>query len=556
MTRSQSSLPAGPRHGPFAGVPVVAGFTLLSRVLGLARDAATAAVFGAGPALDAFTVAFRLPNLARRLLGEGALSAALLPALVRTRRDAGGGAADALAAAIVVRLAAALGAAALFASVVAGVAAGFVRNPEWRLLCGLTAVCAPLAAFTCVAAQLAAALHARERFAAAAACPILLNLLWLAGVAGAVGLLGGGAPAGTAIYAVAAAVTLAGAVQVAFLVGALRRAGFVWRWDPAGTRAGVAGVRAAVLPVLAGLSVTQVNALLDGFLAWGLAAPAGDPAAELLPGVPYPLRAGAASALYFGQRLYQFPVGVFGAAVGTVLFPRFAAAGGDELKRSAAAGLRVVLYVGLPASVGLVLTADLLTAALLGRGAFDAAAAARTAAAAAALGAGAWAACGLSVAARLYYATGDRRTPVVVGVWAVGGEPAAQRGPRLAVGGGGVGGGGGGGDLRAVSGPAGAVEPGRPRLAGRGPDGGGRAGGAGGGRGGGGLPGGPAAVRAGGVEPPARGRTRRRGARRGRGLPPPDAGAGDAGGLGAGGPRGAGRLERGAPIGPARRTGG
>ena len=413
---------------PFAGVPVVAGLTLMSRVLGLARDAATAAVFGAGPVLDAFTVAFRLPNLARRLLGEGALSAALLPALVSLREERGDAAADGLASVVVGRLAIGLGAAGLTAAAVLtplALGAGGLSG-EWRSLCGLTAACAPLAGFTCVAAQLSAALHARGRFAAAAFCPVLLNLFWLAGVAVAAAAVGAGGARGTAIYAVAAAVTVAGAAQVAFLLFALRRAGFGWRWDVDGTRAAVAGVRAAVLPVLLGLSVTQFNALLDGLLAWGLAAPAGDPGAELLPGVGYPLEPGAASRLYFAQRLYQFPVGVFGVAVGTVLFPRFAAAasspggGGRRLEEEVKAGLRSVLFVGLPASAGLMLTVDLLTAVLLGRGAFDAADAAATASAAAALGAGAWAGCGLSVAARACYAAGDRRTPVVVGVWAVG----------------------------------------------------------------------------------------------------------------------------------------
>ena len=401
---------------------MVAGLTLLSRLLGLARDAATAAAFGAGPVLDAFTVAFRLPNLARRLLGEGALSAAVLPALVKTREASGDAASDALAAAVVGRLALGLGAATLLAeALLIPLALGRVGGlgDEWRLLCGLTAACGPLATFTCVGAQFAAALHARGRFAAAAFCPILLNLCWLAGVAGAAWLLAQGAPKERAIYSVAAAVTAAGAVQVAFMAFALRRAGFVWRWDPAGTRAAVAGVRAAVAPALVGLSIAQVNSLVDGFAAWGLAAPADDPAAALVAGLGYPLRAGAASELFFAQRLYQFPVGLLGVTVGTVLFPLFAAALRDELRDAALSGLRLVLYLGAPASVGLVLTADLLSAVLLSRGAFDETAAARTAAAAAWLGAGAWAGCGLSVASRVFYAADDRRTPVTVGVWAV-----------------------------------------------------------------------------------------------------------------------------------------
>ena len=421
-------VPAPPDSAPrpFAGVPVVAGFTLLSRILGLARDAATAGVFGAGPALDAFTVAFRLPNLARRLLGEGALSAALLPALVRLKKEKGDAAADALAAAVAGRVAVGLGAAGVAAAAVLIPLASGVGglSADWRLLCGLTAACAPLAACTCVAAQLAAALHARGRFAAAAACPILLNLGWLLGVAAAARVLGGGAAKADAVYWVAGAVGAAGFAQVAFLYAALRRAGFERRRPSPDTRAAVKAVRAAVVPVLLGLSVTQFNALLDGLLAWGLAAPAGDPGAELLSskwtgGVGYPLRAGAASRLYYAQRLYQFPVGVLGVAAGTVLYPRFAAAAKGELAGAVLGGVRLTVFLGVPASVGLILTADLLTDVLLGRGAFDAADAAATASATACLAAGAWAACGLSVLTRAFYAAGDRRTPVRIGVWAV-----------------------------------------------------------------------------------------------------------------------------------------
>ncbi|QDT14747.1 murein biosynthesis integral membrane protein MurJ [Alienimonas californiensis] len=411
----------------FQGAPVVAALTLLSRLLGLARDMATAAVFGAGPVLDAFTVAFRLPNLARRLLGEGALSAAVLPALVKTREDRGEVESDALAAAVIGRLTVGVGLATLLAEVVLiPLALGWVGDldEEWRLLWGLTAACGPLATFTCVGAQYAAALHARRRFAAAALCPVLLNLFWIAGTVGAALWIAAGAGTERAIYSVAAAVSVGGAAQVVLMAVALRRAGFVWRWDPVGTRPALRAIRAAVAPALFGLSIAQMNSLIDGFAAWGFAAPADDPTAEflpgLLPGVGYPLRPGAASELYFGQRLYQFPVGLLGVTVGTVLFPRFAAASRGELRGVTLAGLRSALYLGVPASVGLVLTADLLADALLRHGEFDRQAAAETAAAAAWLGAGAWAGCGLSIASRVFYASDDHRTPVWVGVWAVG----------------------------------------------------------------------------------------------------------------------------------------
>ncbi|NNJ26801.1 lipid II flippase MurJ [Alienimonas chondri] len=299
----------------FAGAPAVAGLTLVSRLLGLFRDMATAAVFGAGPVLDAFTVAFRLPNLARRLLGEGALSAAVLPALVKTREERGQSVADTLAAAVVGRLAVGLSLATLAIEVVLiALALGWIGDldDEWRLLWGLTAACGPLATFTCVGAQLAAALHARGRFVAAAACPVLLNLFWIAGAVGAAIAIGRGTAPERAIYQIAAAVSLGGAAQMALMLFALKRGGFVWRWDPAGTRPAIRAIRAAVAPALVGLSVAQVNSLIDGFASWGFAAPAGEPTAELLPGVLYPLSpgAGVAAAACLAVRALCGPAGL------------------------------------------------------------------------------------------------------------------------------------------------------------------------------------------------------------------------------------------------------
>ena len=414
-----------------SGLPVVAGFTLLSRVLGLVRDAATAGVFGAGPVLDAFTVAFRVPNLARRLFGEGALTAAFLPVLVRTRA-ADPPRADRLAAAVVLRLAAGLTGGVLVGELLLLAAAYFFTDAgsDGRLLCGLTAAMLPYVVPVCVVAALSAVLHAANKFAAPAAVPCVLNVAWLAGLGVAVAV----PDPRTAIYVVAAAVTCAGAVQVAVLLPGLRAAGFRPRWDGGawrgdGVRGELRAVRAALLPVLVGLSVTQLNALLDALLAWGLAAPAGVGADEFAGGkefafgLDYPLRSGAASALYFGQRLYQFPLGVFGVALGTVLFPKLAAhaARGDRVRVAAdlTGGLRLCLFVGVPAAAGLALTADPLTAALLGRGAFDADDVVRTASAVVAYGATVPFACGLLLAQRGFYALDDRRTPVRVGVLAV-----------------------------------------------------------------------------------------------------------------------------------------
>src|SRR5262249_54786703 len=130
----------------------------------------------------------------------------------------------------------------------------------------------------------------------------------------------------------------------------------------------------AMLPVMFGLSIEQINALVDGLIAWGFSAPtSGEPLPW--PGHPaYPLQAGAVSALYFGERMYQFPLGVSGTALGTVLSPLFArhAARGDiaKLRDDLSLGLRLVIAVGLPASAGLMAVSLPLTRVLFEHGEF------------------------------------------------------------------------------------------------------------------------------------------------------------------------------------------
>ena len=141
----------------------------------------------------------------------------------------------------------------------------------------------------------------------------------------------------------------------------------------------------------------------------------------LLPGAPlYPLAEGATSALYFGERLYHFPLGVFGVALGTVLFPRFArhAARGevDELRSDLSLGLRLILTVGLPAGAGLGLIANPLTEAIYARGEFSVRDAHRTAAMISAYSWGVWAYCAIPVLFRGFYAVGERTAPLIVGL--------------------------------------------------------------------------------------------------------------------------------------------
>jgi putative peptidoglycan lipid II flippase len=393
--------------------------TLLSRVLGLLRDLGLAAYFGNGPLLDAFTVAFRVPNLARTLLGEGALATAFLPAFVAEQTHHGSDAARRLSSAVFVATAAVLCGFVLVAELGLWLVGRLVPlSPEATLLRNLTAVLLPYVILICLSAQQCAALNALGRFAWPALVPVVLNAVWLSAMATYVRWW---TDAEAQLYVMCATVLIAGAFQLGVPMAVLWRIGYGWdrRWRNAWPS--VRRIAEHMLPVVAGLSITQLNTLLDSLVAWGFARP--EDGAEFFPGwsgVHYPLTAGTASALYFGQRLYQFPLGVFGVALGTVLFPLLANHAQrkewDRLRDDLALGLRLVMAIGIPASAGLMLLAHPLAEGFFQYGRFDADDARQTAGMIAGYGAGVWAYCGLLILQRGFYAVGDRSTPLRVGL--------------------------------------------------------------------------------------------------------------------------------------------
>ncbi len=394
---------------------IVSACTMLSRVLGLIRDMAMASRFGNGPVLDAFTVAFRIPNMARAWLGEGALTTAFLPAFVAELQQAGTAAASRLAAAVSVVLGIALCGMVLLAEVVLWAIGHFFQlSTEAELLRQLTAILLPYVIFICLAAQWNAVLHAHGRFFWPALVPVVLNLVWLASLWGIVPRVNGAA---AQMVVMSACVVVAGAAQLLFPVPLLWRMGYRLRTDLTAAWPQVKTILLQMLPVLAGLSVTQFNTVVDSLLAWGFSRPeAGAAEIPWWPGVNYPLSPGTASALYLGQRLYQFPLGVFGVALGTVLFPVFTAHAQRKdwpaLRHDFALGLRLVGAIGIPASAGLMLISRPLASLCFERGAFDAADAAQTADMIAAYGCGVWAYCGLLIAQRAFYSMNDRMSPL------------------------------------------------------------------------------------------------------------------------------------------------
>lgn len=409
----------GHRGRLFQRVRIVGLLTLLSRILGLFRDAVMVASFGNGAIMDAFSVAFRVPNMARQIFGEGALSTAFLPVFIQDMEQKGKQAAFETATAILVATTVGLIAiVALIEVALFGVSMFVPLSYEANLLLNLTALLTPYLLLICVLAQACAVFHGMHIFGIPALFPVLLNALW---IAGAWSLDRSIASPETRIHLIAAGIVGIGFVQLGLCIPTLREIGFRFKWNWSAGRERVKVVFATMLPVLLGLSITQLNTLCDSLIAWGLTAPTDPDANRWLNS--YPLTEGTATAMYLGQRLYQFPIGVFGVALGTVIYPLLAAhaeRGQTELfLEDLAKGLRMVIAIGIPASVGLILIATPLTQLIFERDEFTADDTVQTAAMISAYALGAWAACGLLIISRAFYALGDRQTPLRIGLVAV-----------------------------------------------------------------------------------------------------------------------------------------
>jgi len=414
------------RHPLISGVRIVGLGTLASRLLGMVRDMATAALLGMSGSgvMDAFALAFRLPNLFRRLFGEGALAASYLPVLsAQLERDRA--AAWQLVSVTMVWLTVLLVGLALAAEGLLGLVWLIWGDvPRVELLVGLAALMMPYMVFICLAAQVAATLHSLSHFSVPALVPTLLNICWLLGAWVAAPRLAPDDPQGQA-YVLAVCVLAAGLLQLGVQLPVLRASGFRFDYNWGASRQAVGRIALAMAPMLLGLAVTQVNTLLDSLIAWGLAcAPDGPQQIAWLGDVSYPMQQGAAAAVYYGERLYQFPLGILGLAVATAIFPLLSghAARGDHarLGTDLTLGLRLVLFLGVPAGVGLALLAEPLARLLFERGQFKPADTARAARMIACYAGGVWAYCALPVLVRGYYALGDRATPVRIGAAVVG----------------------------------------------------------------------------------------------------------------------------------------
>ncbi|MFT6060618.1 MAG: putative peptidoglycan lipid II flippase [Paracoccaceae bacterium] len=384
----------------FRSFATVGGWTMASRVLGFARDMAIAAALGAGPTAEAFVIAFSLPNLFRRFFAEGAFNMAFIPMFAKKLEGEGDAPArafaeDAMAGLAAVLIALTLIALALMPFLVLGLASGFAADERLTLATDYGRIAFPYIFFISIAALLSGVLNAMDKFAAAAAAPVLLNIILL----GALTLAGMTDidPGPALVWGV----SIAGVAQMALLWRAAARAGMRLRlrrprMTPELKRLAIIAAPAALAGGVVQINLVvgrQVASYFDGAVAW----------------------------LYYADRLYQLPLGVVGVAIGVVLLPDLArrlraddAQGGRDATNRAA---EFALALTLPASIALVAIPLPLVSVLLGRGAFGPEDAAATALATAIYGLGLPAFVLQKVLQPAFFAREDTRTPFKIALW-------------------------------------------------------------------------------------------------------------------------------------------
>ncbi len=386
-------------------VATVGGYTMISRILGFVRDILIASVIGAGPVSDAFFVAFRIPNMFRRLVAEGAFSAAFVPLFSKKLED--GNKEEALE----------------FASHALGFLTGFliifsalfmiympflmqylapgfeIGGDRYDLAVGYTRVTFPYLVAMAAVALLGGILNAFYRFAAMSAAPILLNIILISCL-----FFQMSNPAYEAGLVLSWGVATAGLAQVIYLVIACKRDMALPPLQIPRLTPEIRRLFKLMLPGLLGAGVLQINILVGTIIASLLAT-------------------GSISALYYADRVYQLPLGVIGIAVGTALLPllsrQLRAGDGRPANETLNRAVELSMLFTLPAAAALMVIAFPVVKVLFERGAFDARATTTTAEALVAFSSGLPAYVLTKVYAPGFFAREDTVTPVVIGVIAM-----------------------------------------------------------------------------------------------------------------------------------------
>jgi putative peptidoglycan lipid II flippase len=383
----------------------VGGNTMLSRILGFVRDLVLARLFGADAATDAFFVAFKIPNFLRRLFAEGAFSMAFVPVLSEYRTQ---GSTAALQD-FIDKMAGSFGLVLLLTTLLGVLAApllvmlfapGFIGQEaaKYHLAVEMLRLTFPYLFFISLTAFAGSILNAHNRFGVPAFTPVLLNLsligcaLWLSPLMQ------------QPVVALAWGVLLAGAVQLVFQVPFLQRIGRLPKPRVAFKDRGVIKVMRLMVPALFGVSVSQLNLLLDTLIASFLVS-------------------GSISWLYYSDRLLEFPVGILGVALGTVILPnlsrKHAEKSPQEFSDTLDWALRLMVLLGVPAAIGLLLLAGPMLTTLFYSAAFNAQDVEKSSLSLMAYAPGLMAIILIKVLAPGFYAQQDTRTPVRIGIIAM-----------------------------------------------------------------------------------------------------------------------------------------
>jgi len=386
---------------------VVSLATMASRLLGYVRDMLLAYSFGGGGVQAAFLVAFRLPNLLRRLLGEGTLSAAFVPAFTEVLVKDGKVRAWELASSVINLLAAVLSVVSLLGVVGAPYIISLLTltDPglgETQLAVGLTRIMFPYIFFVGLAALAMGILNSQRHFASSAMSPVVLNLSMIASIIFLSPFLGKSLE--EQIYGVAYGVLIGGLGQLMVQLPALFKKGVNYRFSLNIGHPQVRKIGLLMLPGVVGMAADQVNILVDTMLAWRIG--------------PY-----AVPALYFSIRLLELPLGAFAVSIATAVLPaasEYAAVGDrDRFKETLSFALRLIFFISIPATAGLIVLRHPIISLLFEHGEFDSVSTGYTAWALLFYSIGIPAIGGVRVIVQGFYSLKDIRTPVKVGLTAV-----------------------------------------------------------------------------------------------------------------------------------------
>ena len=356
------------------GFRQIALLTALSRIFGMVRDIVYGYFFGASGLLDAWLIAFKIPNLSRRLFGEGAASASFIPVYSEVLHNDKEQAAVLLNTVVTVLFM-------LLAGIVLVGQLGiltylhfFAKTFDTELIMALSMVMLPYMLFICMVAILAGILNVHKHFATPAMAPIVLNIF----IIGTILLTGRlmKIDSVTQLAAVAVSVLLAGIVQLLIQIPPLKRAGVTIH---AGWQVSLKPYKKILLlmgPMIIGLTVTQINTLCDDLIAWWFSGSIDKGSTFALFGmvIHYPMQRGSVSHLYYAQRLYQLPLGVLGISLATAIFPVMSADAARKdfkaLTQTISRGIRATVFVALPATAGLIIVAKPLITTIFQHGKF------------------------------------------------------------------------------------------------------------------------------------------------------------------------------------------